>query len=72
MTAKEKELLNQPKKLMGGIKYKESWIDKFRYEKVKLQRFIERGRPIRDNAGRNEGRKRDKICRPNTGNGEIC
>ena len=57
-TAKEKELLNELKKLMGGIdpttrmlkEYKESWIDKLTYKKVKLQRCIERGRRIMDNA----------------------
>ena len=48
-TAKKKELLNKLKKLMGGadltsrmlIEYKEGWIDKLRYKKVILQRFIE-------------------------------
>ena len=57
-TAKEKELFNELKKLMVGVdpttrilkEYKESWIDKLRYKKGKLQRFIERGRRIMDNA----------------------
>ena len=50
--------MNELKKLMGGAdpptrmlkEYKESWIDKLRYKKVKLQRFIERSRRIMDNA----------------------
>ena len=56
-TAKEKELLNELKKLMGGRdptirmlkQYKESWIDKLRYKNVKLQRFIEKGRRTMNN-----------------------
>ena len=48
-TTKKKELLNELKKLMGGVdlttrtlnEFKESWIDKLRNKKVKLQRFIE-------------------------------
>ena len=44
-----KELLNELKKLMGGVdlttrtlnEFEESWIDKLRNKKVKLQRFIE-------------------------------
>ena len=56
-TAKEKELFNELKKLMVGVdpttrilkEYKESWIDKLRYKKVKLQRFIERRRRIMGN-----------------------
>ena len=50
--------MNELKKLMSGVDptarmlkvYKESWIDKLRYKKVKLQRFIERSRRIMDNA----------------------
>ena len=57
-TAKEKELFNELKKLMVGVdpttrilkEYKESWIDKLKYKKVKLQRFIERSRRLMDNA----------------------
>ena len=57
-TAKEKELLNEIKKLMGGVdpkkrmlkKYKESWTDKLRYKNIKLQKLIETGRRIMDNA----------------------
>ena len=57
-TAKEKELLNELKKLMGRVdpptrmlkEYKESWIDKLRYKKVKIQALIERGRQIMHNA----------------------
>ena len=57
-TAKEKELLNKLKKLMGGVapttrmlkEYKESWIDKPRYKKIKLQKIFEIGRQIMDNA----------------------
>ena len=30
--------------------YKESWIDKPRYKKIKLQKLIARGRGIMDNA----------------------
>ena len=30
--------------------YEESWIDKLRYKKIKLQKVIERGRRIMDNA----------------------
>ena len=30
--------------------YKEQWIDKLRYKKIKLQKMIERGKRIRDNA----------------------
>ena len=37
--------------------YKESWIDKLRYKKVKLQRFIERGRQIMDNANYERDKK---------------
>ena len=56
--AKERELLNELKKLMSRVDpttrmlkvYKESWIDKLRYKKVKFQRFIEKGRRIMDNA----------------------
>ena len=47
-TGKEKELPKKPKKLTGGVdptrqmlkQYKESWIDKFKYKKIKLQRLI--------------------------------
>ena len=50
--------MNELKKLMDGVdpttrmvrEYKESWIDKLRCKKVKLQRFIETGRRIMDNA----------------------
>ena len=43
---------------MGGVapttrmlkKYKESWIDKLRHKKIKLQKIIEIGRQIMDNA----------------------
>ena len=46
--------MNEFKKLMGGIdstkrmlkEYKESWIDK----KIKLEKVIEKGRRIMDNA----------------------
>ena len=31
-------------------KYKESWTDKLRYKKIKLQKLIETGRRIMDNA----------------------
>ena len=54
-TAKEKELLNETngwgrsKKRMLK-KYKESWTDKLRYKKIKLQKLIETGRRIMDNA----------------------
>ena len=30
--------------------YKEQWIDKLRYKKIKLQKMFERGKRIRDNA----------------------
>ena len=57
-TAKEKELLNELKKLMGGVdqttrklkEYQENWIDKLRFKKIKLLKLIERGRQIIDNA----------------------
>ena len=57
--------MNELKKLMGGAdpptrmlkEYKESWIDKLRYKKVKLQRFIERGRQIMDNANYERDKK---------------
>ena len=57
-TAKEKGLMNELKKLMCGVdpttrmfkEYKESWIDKLRYKKIKLQKLFERGRRIMDNA----------------------
>ena len=57
-TAKEKELFNELKKLMVGVdpttrilkEYKESWIDKLKTKKVKLQRFIERSRRLMNNA----------------------
>ena len=65
-TNKEKGLLNELKKLngwgrsnlMGGVdpttrmlkEYKESWTDKLRYKKIKLQKRIARGRGIMDNA----------------------
>ena len=47
-TAKDKELLNELKKLMGRAdptiwmlkQYKESWTDKLRYKKIKLQKLI--------------------------------
>ena len=47
VTAKEKELLNEPKKLMGGVdpatwmlkQYKKSWINKLSYKKIKLQKM---------------------------------
>ena len=50
-TAKEKGLMNELKKLIGGVdptirmlkKYKERWIDKLRYKKIKLQKLIQRG-----------------------------
>ena len=56
-TAKEKELSNELKKLMGGVdpmtrmlkKCKESWIDKIRYKKVEFQNLTERDRRITDN-----------------------
>ena len=43
---------------MGGVdpttrmlkEYKESWIEKVRYKKIKLQKLVERGRRIMDNA----------------------
>ena len=41
--------------------YKESWIDKLRCKKVKLQRFIETGRRIMDNA--NFERDQEKILK---------
>ena len=58
MTAKEKELLNELKKLMGGLdpatrmlqKYKGSWIDKLSYKIIKLQKPIEKGKRIMDSA----------------------
>ena len=58
VTSKEKELLNELKKLMGGgdpttemlKQYKEYWIKKLRYKKTKLQKLIERSRQIMDNA----------------------
>ena len=57
-TANEKELLNEIKKLMGGVdpwtrifkEYRESWIDKLRQKKIKHQTLNERGRRIMDNA----------------------
>ena len=57
--------MNELKKLMGGAdpptrmlkEYKESWIDKLRYKKVKLQRFIGRGRQIMDNANYERDKK---------------
>ena len=44
--------MNELKKLMCGVdpttrmfkEYKESWIDKLRYKKIKLQKLFERGR----------------------------
>ena len=50
--------MNELKKLMGEVdptrriskEYKESWIDKLRYKKIKLQKLIEKGRGIMDNA----------------------
>ena len=50
--------MNELKKLMDGVdpttrmvkEHKESWIDKLRCQKVKIQRFIETGRRIMDNA----------------------
>ena len=54
-TAKEKELLNEingwgrfKKRMLK--KYKESWTDKLRYKNIKLQKLIETGRRIMDNA----------------------
>ena len=43
--------MNELKKLIGGVdpttrmlkEYKERWIDKLRYKKIKLQKLIERG-----------------------------
>ena len=56
--AKEKELSNELKKLMGGVdqttrklkEYQENWIDKLRFKKIKLLKLIEKGRQIMDNA----------------------
>ena len=50
--------MKELKKLMGGVdpttrmlkEYKESWIEKVRYKKIKLQKLVERGRRIMDNA----------------------
>ena len=61
--------MNELKKLMDGVdpttrmvrEYKESWIDKLRGKKVKLQRFIETGRRIMDNA--NFERDQEKILK---------
>ena len=55
---RKKGLLSKLKKLMDGVdptarmikEYKESWIDKLIYKKIKLQKLIERGRQIMDNA----------------------
>ena len=51
---KKKELLNELKKLMCGVdpttRMLKSWTDKLKkkldYKKIKLQKFIERGRQI--------------------------
>ena len=37
--------------------YKDSWIDKLRYKKIKLQKLIERGRQILDNANSERDQK---------------
>ena len=58
MTAKEKKLVNDLKKLIGEVdpmtkmlkEYKESWIDKLRYKKIKLQKLIGKEKRIMDNA----------------------
>ena len=50
--------MNKLKKLMGGVdpatrmfkQYKERWINKFRYKKIKLQKLVERGKQAMDNA----------------------
>ena len=57
-TKKEKKLLKQLTSIMDRWKpttsiirmYKEQWIDKLRYKKIKLQKMIEKGKRIRDNA----------------------
>ena len=53
-----KGLLNKLKKLMAGVdpttrmlkEYIESWINKLKYKKIKLQKLVERGKRIMDNA----------------------
>ena len=58
MTAKEKKLVNELKKLICEVhpmtkmlkEYKDSWIDKLRYKKIKLQKLIEKDKRIMDNA----------------------
>ena len=55
---KEKKLLKQLRTAMNGAEpttstlrmYKEIWIDKLRYKTIKLQKMIERGKRVMDNA----------------------
>ena len=56
-TKKEKEIIKKLTELTEGegvqdliiLKFKEKWLDELRYEKIKLEKMIERGQRIRDN-----------------------
>ena len=56
-TKKEKEIIKKLTELTEGeglhnfiiLKFKEKWLDELRYEKIKLEKMMERGQRIRDN-----------------------
>ena len=87
-TDKEKKILKDSKHQMEESettsmsirRYKEKWVDQLRYKKVKLEKMIERGNRIKDNANFERDHKaffkdlggKDCLQRKTATDGKFC